>query len=172
MRHLWKGAGRALLVAALVSGMTGCGGTGAPAREQTLTLELDGKPLAFNAGLSANDPPAGETVHFVTVGGHLDDDPMSPGFDFQLVSPGVALGTYSSDSAELHANYYVQTGPGNTTVYTTDRHGARFTMTLTEMDADGVAGTFSGALRLLGAGDDGPVMTVRNGRFSARYNGR
>lgn len=170
MLSRWLSPGLAWRLALLVCVLfvSACGGS---SREQLLTLELDGKPLVFNARLSANDPPAEATVHFVTVGGHLDDDPASPGFMFQLVSPNARPGTYRSAADELHATYYVQT-PGGTTTYTADgQYGSSFTMTVTALDADGVQGTFSGVLRLNGSGEKGPFLKVSNGRFSADYNG-
>ncbi|WJI15364.1 hypothetical protein MWN52_17435 [Pseudoxanthomonas winnipegensis] len=161
--------GRFLLLAAgLAALLSACGG-GAP--EQFLTLKLEGKPLRFDKHLGANDPPSEPTVHFVTVGGHLEDDPSSPGFMFQLVAPEVKPGTYRSGVDQLYASYYVQT-PNGTTTYTGDAmDGASFVMTVTAMDADGVQGTFSGRLRLTGGGEQGPFLQVEDGRFSARYNG-
>lgn len=160
---------RSLLLAAGILGLLSACGGGAPA--QYLTLDLEGKPLRFDRHLGANDPPSEPTVHFVTVGGHLDDDPSSPGFMFQLFAPEVKPGTYRSGVDNLYASYYVQTPNGTTTYTGDDLDGASFVMTVTAMDADGVQGTFSGRLRLTGAGEQGPFLTVENGRFSARYNG-
>lgn len=160
---------RSPLLAACVLGLLSACGGGAP--EQHLTLELEGKPLRFDKHLGANDPPSEPTVHFVTVGGHLEDDRSSPGFMFQLVAPEVKPGTYRSGVDQLYASYYVQTPSGTTTYTGDDLDGASFVMTVTAMDADGVQGTFSGRLRLTGGGEQGPFLKVENGSFAARYNG-
>ena len=170
LKHPLRSAMCVLAMAALVA----CGG--GPSKEaeaQYLTLELNGTPMAFNVDVSANDPPSEPTVHFVTVGGRQTPDWSGSSFSFQLVSPGAELGTYDGDRDELHGTYYASNGRGQTTTYmAAGAPGTRFVMTLTRLDADGVAGTFSGVLKEHGAPDDAPRLKVTNGRFSARYNGR
>ena len=157
--------GATLLLTSLV--LAGCGGAKRDPDDGYLTLELDGTPRTFNVRVSANDPPSTETVHFVTVSGQESTED-APNFGFQLVSPGVELGAFDSAHHELYGGYAL----AHTSYQSTGRLGSYFRMTLTRMDDDGVAGTFSGALRERGAGDEAPLLRVTNGRFSARYNYR
>lgn len=152
----------------LLFALAGCGGgsTG-DTGDYYLTLDLDGQPRTFNVQISANDPPSEAKVNFVTVRGQASDATF-PQFGFQLVSAGIEPGTFQSAHYELYANYVLE----GTTFQSTDRDGSHFTMTLTRLDDDGVAGTFSGALRERGAGEAAPLLHVTNGRFSAQYNYR
>lgn len=166
----------------LLIAITGCsdddgGSTNTnPPTDRYLTCKINGEERNFSYLVSANDPPSEETIHFVTIGGHEQDDLNSPGFGFQLVSAeGAALESYSAPASELHGNFYIQNfdSDGNitgTTVFTGDGYeGTSFTLNITKLDYYGVEGTFSGLLRLSG-GDE--LVTVTDGKFSAPYNYR
>ncbi len=162
MKKTWTCLSGALLSVALA-------GCAEHSRGQVVSAEIAGKPHTFDALVSANDPPQEERVHFVTVFGQQAGGAEAPSFSFQLVSPeGARVGTYHSGRDELHGTYHPG---GSATVFQGNgSYGTHFTMTLTAIDEYGVEGTFSGVLQRWDGGDNPPMLTVTNGRFSASYN--
>ncbi len=158
---------------------TGCsdddGGSTTPAKKGILTCKVNGVARDYSYMVSANDKPSEEIIHFITIGGHEEDDFKSPGFGFQLVSEeGATTGTYTTADSNLHGNYYFQNLDddgnilGTTTYYGDGSDVTSFEMKVTTLNEWGVEGTFSGVLKLTGGSE---YLTVTDGVFSAPYNG-
>ena len=64
------------------------GGSTNYAGDGYLTLDLDGQPRTFNVWVSANDPPSGSTVNFVSGSGQASNGTF-PHFGLQRVSLGI-----------------------------------------------------------------------------------
>ncbi|GAA4791314.1 hypothetical protein GCM10023231_19030 [Olivibacter ginsenosidimutans] len=165
---------RVLICATLIMSMWSCkkddGGASTPENDKYLTCKIDGEYREFNAKVNANDKPSEEVVHFVVVGGHENDDPLSPGLGLELlVEDGGATTThYTSKESNLHGVYYEQTENGTLSYDNGSDDGTGFELTITRLDDWGVAGTFSGVLRL---GAEGEYIKITEGKFSAPYNG-
>ncbi len=168
----------AILVLAIF-GLSACkknGGDATGNDEKYLTCKLNGEYHEFNYGVSANDKPATDIVHFLVVGGYEKQDMIKGfGIDLTLPSDGIKEKTYivsGTTSISLHGKYYIQNMKDGKIVGTTGYNGGtsagtNFTLTITSLTAWGVKGTFSGKLQLVGGND---YVTVTEGKFSAPYN--
>lgn len=163
---------RVLAALSLTVLLAACSTRGDVVSQEYMTLELDGRRLVLP--VSGTALPFGSTrrVDTLSIGARAREDLRSQGFFFQLGGDDLRPGTYTVGDGVVHVNYHGEaagdTGP---VVYAANGSlGTPFTVTLTAIGRDGVQGTFSGTLR---RGSDGPgpeLMTVSNGRFSARYH--
>ncbi|MFW0717410.1 hypothetical protein [Pedobacter sp. N23S346] len=167
------------VLALAILGLSACsknGGETTSDTEKFLTCKLNGQYYEFNYRVNANDKPATDTVHFVVVGGWEKQD-MIKGFGIDLFLPGGAKETTyvaeGTTALSLHGKYYIQNMKDGKIVGTTGYNGGTsegtsFKLTITSLTDWGVKGTFSGKLKLVGAGDE--YVTVTEGKFSAPYN--
>lgn len=163
---------RVLAALSLVVLLAACTTRGDVLSEEYITLELDGRNFVLPASVTAL--PFGSTrhVHTLSIGAREREDLRSQGFFFQLGGEGLRPGTYTIGDGVVHVNYHSEAaGDARPVVYAANLSlGTRFTVTLTAIGRDGVQGTFSGTLRRGGDGPGPELMTVSNGRFSARYH--
>ncbi|MEO8254078.1 MAG: hypothetical protein ABI554_06780 [Flavobacterium sp.] len=167
-----------LLLVAMVFVLQGCskddGGGGNTTGKEFLTFKMNGKTVDYSALVNANDKPLEKEVHFVVIGGHETDDFLSPGFGIDLLvkDGGATTKTYTTAEDDLRGQYYIQNVKDGKIVSTYNYNGdgtdgSNFVLKITRLDANGVAGTFSGTL----IGEDGDVLNITDGSFSANYNG-
>ncbi|MEF3083188.1 hypothetical protein V3391_13325 [Luteimonas sp. SMYT11W] len=139
--------------------------------EEYMTLELDGRSLVLPGSVTALPFGSTRRVHTLSVSAREREDLRSQGFFFQLGGEDLRPGTYTIGGGVVHVNYHGEAARDTLpAVYAANLSlGTPFTVTLTAIGSDGVQGTFSGTLRRGGDGPGPELMTVSNGRFSARY---